>query len=64
VTTDLVHLLCGHPDPARHSLIYVGNDVRVGSLAASVSTDQSPKYCPFVDARGIEPFLKPFHRFM
>ena len=64
MSTDLVHLLCGHSDPARHSLIYVSNDIGVESLADFGSTNQPPKYRPFLDAGGIEPFLKPFHRFV
>jgi hypothetical protein len=64
MSTDLVHLLCGHSDPTRHSLVYVSNDIRVESLADSVLTDQSPKYRPFVDAGALHPFLEPFHRFV
>jgi hypothetical protein len=50
MSTDLVHLLCGHPYPTRDSLIYVGDDIGVKALADSVLTDEAPKYRHFDDA--------------
>ena len=38
-TADLIHLLGRHPDPARHSLIDVRNDVRMKAIADAVLTN-------------------------